>query len=99
MIENLEEILNSVSTKNASESREQFISLINQIIDTDFESLLHLLYKIDVDEKKLKLALNNAPGLDSAPIIADLMIERQLQKIESREKYSNTNNSSDEEKW
>ncbi|MEO9211080.1 MAG: hypothetical protein ABI208_08275 [Ginsengibacter sp.] len=99
MIENLEEILNSVSTKNAYESRELFILLINQIIDTDFESLLHLLYKIDVDEKKLKLSLNNAPGFDSAPIIADLMIERQLQKIKSREEFSNTNSSSDEEKW
>ncbi len=99
MIENLEKTIHSISTKNASDSRALLINLINELIDTDFQSLLFLLYKIDVNEEKLKGALNEHIGFDAAPIIADLIIERQLEKIKSREKYSNSNTFSDEEKW
>lgn len=99
MIDDLEKIIHSISTKNASDSRAHLINLINELIDTDFQSLLFLLYKIDVNEEKLKLALNNHIGFDAAPIIADLIIKRQIEKIKSREKYSNSHTSSEEEKW
>jgi hypothetical protein len=73
---------------------------INQLIQSDFEKLVSLLYRIDISEPKLKLLLQQNPGEDAGKIIAELIIERQLQKIKSRQQFSKRdNNISDEEKW
>lgn len=53
---------------------------INNLIQHDFNKLLAILYRIDVDEDKLKCALRQQPGRDAAEIIAELMIERQAGK-------------------
>ena len=73
---------------------------INYLIDTNFQQLVAILYRVDVSESKLKILLNESVGEDSGSVIADLIIERQLQKIKFRQKFSNWNkNISDEEKW
>lgn len=80
--------------------REQLISLINEMINNDFHALVQLLYRIDVNEKKIRHYLNANKNEDSASILADMIIERQLQKIESRKFFNKKNNEeSDEEKW
>ena len=53
---------------------------INELIQHDFNKLLTILYRIDVDEDKLKSALRQQPARDAAEIIAELMIERQAGK-------------------
>ena len=73
---------------------------INQLIQTDFQKLVFILYRIDVKETKLKKILKENSGEDSGRIIADLIIERQLQKIKSRQQFSRRDNNIDEnEKW
>ncbi len=59
---------------------------IENMIEKDFNRLLHLLYRIDVSEEKLKTALA-ATAEPAGRIIADLIIERQLQKISFRKSY------------
>ncbi len=76
----------------------QLIEYINQLIITNFEKLVQLLYRIDVNEAKLKAMLADNTNEDAAKIIAALIIERQLQKIKSRAEYNGDNNSS-EERW
>ena len=73
---------------------------INDLIDRNFNKLVNLLYRIDVDESKLRQMLNENSS-DAGRVIAGLIIERQLQKITSRETFRNSNeNSIDEkEKW
>ena len=66
---------------------EKLILFINHLIQNDFQRLVFLLYKIDVDEAKLKRILKENAGKDTAEIIADLMIERELQKIETRKLF------------
>jgi len=59
-----------------------------------------ILYRIDVNERKLKFLLQENVGEDAAVIIADLIIERQLQKIKSREAFrQNWSDEDGEEKW
>ncbi|MBC7867956.1 MAG: hypothetical protein H7X88_10535 [Gloeobacteraceae cyanobacterium ES-bin-316] len=58
---------------------------INELIINDFERLVSLLYRIDVSEKKIKTFLQRQPGVNAAETIAVLIIERQLQKIKSRQ--------------
>lgn len=83
----LEEIRNAVTNH------------VNYLINTDFEKLVSLLYRIDVSEPRMRALLQHKQGEDSAGHIADLIIERQLQKIESKIKFSNKKDISDEEKW
>lgn len=72
---------------------------INDLIQNDFSKLVECLYRIDIDEAKLKSLLNRQANVDAAIIISQLIIERQLQKIRDRKKYGNTAGFSDEEKW
>ena len=74
---------------------------INYLIQHDFELLVRLLYRIDVNEKKLKTLLKENTGEDAGKLIATLIIERQLQKIRSREQSSrdSTNIIDDDESW
>lgn len=73
---------------------------INDLINHDFSQLVSLLYRIDVPEKKLRQVLDATNGKDAASVIATMIIERQLEKIRSREKFkSNDNEMSEEEKW
>lgn len=54
---------------------------VNELIMTNFERLVQLLYRIDVSEEKLKKLLRQNPESNAGLIIASLIIERQKQKI------------------
>ena len=80
--------------------KEELIARINELLNTDFSRLVAILYRMDVSETKLRKLLQDNPGTDAGNIIAELMIERQLQKIKSRREYKQRdNNINDEEKW
>lgn len=72
---------------------------INHLIQSDFQKLVSILYRIDVSETKLKQLLKENSSIDAGLIIADLIIERLLQKIKSRQEHKRDDNISDDEKW
>ena len=73
---------------------------INELITNDFQKLVLILYRMDVSEVKLKQLLTENAGTNAAEIITDLMIERQAEKIRSREQFRKRDeNISDDEKW
>jgi hypothetical protein len=72
---------------------------INELINNDFSKLIHLLYKADVNEAKLKRLLKENDASHAAEIIASLIIERQMQKINSRRESRRDNDFDEEEKW
>jgi hypothetical protein len=73
--------------------------LINELIQDDFHLLVQWLYRIDVDEKKIKASLDRQRGQDAASILAHLIIERQLQKRESRKQFRSSDNIPEEDRW
>lgn len=80
--------------------REQLAAHIQQLVNNDFSGLVSILYRLDVSELKLKRMLQERAGEDAGYIIADLVIERELQKMESRKKFSNPSTGiAEEEKW
>lgn len=83
------------STNNNEEKframRQLLIQRIDELLHHDMEKLKWILYRIDVNEKKLSDALRNSEA-DAATIMADMIIERQIEKAESRSKF-NSNNS------
>ena len=78
----------------------QLSAYINALIKNNFDKLITYLYRIDVNEQKLKSLLQKNPDEDAGNIIATLIIERQQQKIKTREQFSQSNDKFDEEeKW
>jgi hypothetical protein len=72
----------------------------NQLIQKDFQKLVTLLYRIDVSEAKLKYLLQLQRDENAGNIIAKLIIERQVEKMKSRQRFSKHNDDiSEEEKW
>jgi hypothetical protein len=79
---------------------QQLSAYVNNLIRNNFQQLVSVLYRIDVSEKKLKTLLQPPQQMQAGNIIATLIIERQIEKIESRKVFSKqTTNPSDEEKW
>ncbi|MBS1733321.1 MAG: hypothetical protein JST02_08505 [Bacteroidetes bacterium] len=73
---------------------------INELIENDFSRLVQLLYSIDVSEQKLKSLLRENPDTDAGRIIAHLILERQKQKLQSKEIFrQNPELDDSEEKW
>lgn len=84
----------------ANDAATSLAAKINQLIVEDFESLIRLLYIIDVDERKLKKMLKENTGNDAGDLIASMIIERQTQKIRSRRESRDQNNIIDEDdRW
>lgn len=82
------------------EIQEQLAQYLNHLIKNDFDKLLNYLYRIDVSEQKLKSLLQQQPQEDAGNIISSLIIDRQLQKIETRKKFNQQSKDfGEEEKW
>jgi hypothetical protein len=89
-----------VTLKDHSITRQALIEKINDLINNDFQKLVSILYRMDVSEIKLKQLLTENPGTNAAIIISDLMIERQAEKIRSREQFNKRDeNIKDDERW
>jgi hypothetical protein len=73
---------------------------INYLIVHDFNKLIYILYRADINETKLNKLLAENKKEDAGKIIAALFIQRQLEKIKSREdSKQETDNASEEERW
>lgn len=90
----------SLKEKDYSFGKQVLVDKINELVNTQFQKLVAILYRMDVNETKLKQLLSDNPGTDAGLIIADLMIERQKEKIRSRQQFSKPDeNIGDDEKW
>lgn len=72
---------------------------INAMILSDFTGLVNLLYRLDVSEPRIRAVLSDQAGSDAGSLIAALMVERQLEKIRTRELYRSAKDIPDDEKW
>ena len=91
--------INDISLLSNEQLHNDLSDYINNLIITNFERLIQLLYRIDVSEYKLKILLKEHPTEDAGRIIADLIIERQRQKILLKQTFSNNDSISEEERW
>jgi hypothetical protein len=92
-------VTSQLSIFQKEELRGQLVTYINYLLLHDFNRLVQLLYRIDVSEQKLKKLLQEQPQTDAAVLIANLLIERQVEKLKTRESFRQSGEISDEEKW
>lgn len=83
---------NDISFHSFSEFRNFIIEKINNWINNDFEHLLYLLYRIDVHEDKVRTLLADNNGEHAAATITDLIIEREKQKMITRQQFKSQQN-------
>jgi len=79
---------------------QQLKDAVNHLIVKDFNRLIQILYQEDVSEEKLKNQLRETANTDAAEIIAGLLLERHLQKLNSMQQFkANEAGNCSEEKW
>lgn len=62
--------------------------MVLYLLRKDLSRLLHILYRIDVDEQQVKKAMRAPSEEEVATRIAQLIIKRELQKAQTRFIYS-----------
>lgn len=72
---------------------------INELLQHNFQGLISLLYRIDISEEKLKYQLQLNPGEDAASIIAQLMVDRLVEKAISKQQFKNDADIPEEDRW
>lgn len=61
--------------------------LIRYLLDHDMHRLLNAMYRLDVSESKFDEAMQAASKDEAASGIADLVLEREMQKVKTRLHY------------
>ena len=73
---------------------------VNELILHDHHRLMSILYRIDVSEARVRQWLAQHKGVDASRIIAQLILEREKQKIRTREEWkAKGGDATEEEKW
>ncbi|MFH1197732.1 MAG: hypothetical protein V1720_18675 [bacterium] len=67
--------------------REHLKGKVAVMLEKNYERLLNNLYRIDVDEEKLNTALKATDPAELPSVIADMIIERQMQRIRTQILY------------
>jgi len=82
-----------------AEMKEHLLLYISHLLLHDFNKLIQILYRVDVSEQKLKELLGANPQTDAATLIAELLIQRQEEKIKTKEAFKPDNDIPEEDKW
>ncbi|HEV8507805.1 MAG TPA: hypothetical protein VGQ53_20480 [Chitinophagaceae bacterium] len=85
--------------KRSIEELKLFLSgYISHLMNNNPDKLVSILSRVDVSEKTLKANLQNQDE-NASSIMAQMIIERQLEKIKTRERYRSNDDVSEDEKW
>ncbi len=80
-------LIPSTELESLEEFRQYLTEKLKLLLDEKFDTLVNILYRIDISEKKLS-QLFSGTNRDSIPSsLADMIIERQLEKIRLRKLY------------
>ena len=72
---------------------------INGLILNDFNGLVNLLYRLDIDEEQLREMLSKYPHDDAGYIIAQLIIDREIRKFETRKSFKKDPGIPEDDRW
>jgi len=84
MVTSLDELISKVA------------EIISHLLDRNFEKLLWILYRVDVDEEKAKHLLSSHMPDQAPHILAELVVNRQLKKEELKKQFNVHQNPVDE---
>jgi len=82
-----EAAINKVENVDLDTLRTYLTEIIRELLDRDFNRLMQAMYRIDIPEENFINALNAKNPNEIPAEIANLVINREMQKVESRKKY------------
>ena len=71
------------------ELKSQIEPIISKLMNNNYERLLSVLYRIDVNEKSISEKIYHRYDEEPSSIITDLIIERELKKVLIRNYFKN----------
>lgn len=81
-----------LSTTNPEDLHERILYVlthqISYLIEQDMDRLKWILYRIDVPEHKLLSTLQEHPTADAPGVIAQMILDRQIEKAKTRARFS-----------
>ncbi len=95
----LQQLTVEASFDKKQEIKQQLIDCINYLLIHDFARLVQTLYRVDVNEARLKQLLQEHPQTDAAVLIADLLMERQEEKLKTKSSFPYNDTIPEDEKW
>lgn len=97
------ELLDFPALKTCSDDQDfekVLTEMVTYLIEHDFARLCQTLYRVDVDEQVLKAALEGAGETPPGKIIAQLLLQRQEQKLILRQRFQQPkDNIKEEDRW
>src|SRR5437764_6960130 len=91
--------LETVDLAGKENIKEQMVQCINYLLVHDFQQLVQVLYRVDVDEKKLKHTLAENKDTDAAILITYLLIHRTEEKVRMKKLFKKNDDIDEEDKW
>ena len=88
-----------VIAANSEELLNQLSAIITHLMVNDINRLLLILYRVDISEEKVLKIIQENPMPEAAEILAEALISRQLQKIQSRMNRGPSPDIPEDEKW
>lgn len=79
--------LSPADVENLNQLKAFLSEKLKDMLDNNFDLLVNTLYRIDVNEEKLTELFGSKNRTYIPEALADLIIERQIQKIHFRKKY------------
>ncbi|MCK9401409.1 MAG: hypothetical protein M0Q51_15635 [Bacteroidales bacterium] len=76
-----------VSSVDRNMIREKLAILIEHMMQNNFEKLCQAMYRLDVSESKFHQVMTEQPTEEISSSLADLVIEREMQKVRTRITY------------
>ena len=87
LISDNDSLVPAADIDSLDEFKKYLAGKLKTLLDEKFDTLVNILYRIDINEKKLS-ELFSGDNRDHIPdVLAELIIERQLQKIRLRKMY------------
>ena len=86
-VEHWKQTMNNLSKNMVQKDYNWLIQQIEKALSSNPSKLRQILYQIDIEEAKLAKIFSQSLSNAWAKELADLMIERELKKRETRKKY------------
>ncbi len=80
-------LIDKHSEEKDGELLQQLTESIAKMLEQDQDLLLSSLYRMDVSEEKIRRLLESSGERDIATGLAELVLERQMESMRTREKY------------
>ena len=87
LISEKDSLVPATDIASLEEFKKYLTGKLKVLLDNKFDTLVNILYKIDINEKKLSELFSGTNRDNIANVLADLIIERQMQKIRLRKLY------------